>query len=105
MLNISRIFRYDEFRLIYKQDRWVLNMPIVTKLDVVLADRKMPLKELASKVGISPVNLSHLKVGKSKAVRFSTLDGICEVLHCQPGDILVHVPSERADDETAHRIY
>ncbi|HJA65264.1 transcriptional regulator [Lachnoclostridium sp. An169] len=68
---------------------------IIIRLDRVLADRKMRLNELAAKVGISNVNLSYLKTGKVKAIRFSTLDAICRVLRCQPGDIL-----EYADDET-----
>ena len=61
---------------------------IIIRLDRVLADRKMRLNELAARVGISNVNLSYLKTGKVKAVRFSTLDAICKVLGCQPGDIL-----------------
>ena len=63
-------------------------MPIVLRLDRVMADRKMSLNELSDRVGISNVNLSNLKTGKVKAVRFSTLDAICDVLDCQPGDIL-----------------
>ncbi len=61
---------------------------IIIRLDRVLADRKMRLNDLAEKVGISNVNLSYLKTGKVKAIRFSTLDAICRVLECQPGDIL-----------------
>lgn len=61
---------------------------IIIRLDRVLADRKMKLNDLAEKVGISNVNLSYLKTGKGKAIRFSTLDAICRVLECQPGDIL-----------------
>ena len=61
---------------------------IILRLDRMMADRKMSLNELAEKVGISNVNLSNLKTGKVKAVRFSTLDAICKVLKCQPGDIL-----------------
>ncbi|HHW72415.1 MAG TPA: helix-turn-helix transcriptional regulator [Firmicutes bacterium] len=63
-------------------------MPIIVRLDRVLADRKMPLTVLAEKVGISLVNLSNLKTGKVKAIRFSTLEAICRELECQPGDIL-----------------
>ena len=59
-------------------------------LDVVLARRKMSLSELAEKVGITIANLSNLKTGKVRAVRFSTLEKICEVLECQPGDILIY---------------
>ena len=69
-------------------------MSIILRLDRVMADRKMSLNELAEQVGISNVNLSNLKTGKVKAVRFSTLDSICRVLKCQPGDIL-----EYRDDE------
>lgn len=63
-------------------------MAIIVNLDVMLARRKMSLSELAEKVDISIVNLSILKTGKAKAVRFSTLEAICRVLECQPGDIL-----------------
>ena len=63
-------------------------MPIVVNLDVMMAKRKMSLNELSEKVDISLANLSILKTGKAKAVRFSTLEAICEVLDCQPGDIL-----------------
>ena len=63
-------------------------MAIILRLDRVMADRKMPLNELAEKVGISNVNLSNIKTGKISAIRFSTLEKICEVLECQPGDIL-----------------
>jgi putative transcriptional regulator len=63
-------------------------MPIIVNLDVVLAQRKMRLNDLADAVGITPANLSILKTGKARAVRFSTLEAICEVLDCQPGDIV-----------------
>lgn len=63
-------------------------MPIIVNLDVMLARRKMSLTELSEKVGITMSNLSILKKGKAKAVRFTTLQAICEVLECQPGDIL-----------------
>ena len=63
-------------------------MAIVVNLDVMLAKRKMSLTELSEKVGITIANLSILKKGKAKAVRFSTLEAICEVLECQPGDVL-----------------
>ena len=65
-------------------------MAIIVNLDVMLARRKMTLSELAERVGVSVVNLSKLKTGKSRAIRFSTLDAICEVLDCQPGDIIEH---------------
>lgn len=71
-------------------------MPIVVNLDVMLAKRKMRLGELAEKIDISIQNLSVLKTGKARAVRFSTLDAICEALDCQPGDILEFRP----DNET-----
>ncbi|MFH1050084.1 MAG: helix-turn-helix transcriptional regulator [bacterium] len=63
-------------------------MPIIINLDIMLARRKMNLTELSEKIGISLVNLSILKQSKSKAIRFSTLEAICNVLDCQPGDIL-----------------
>ena len=63
-------------------------MPIILRLDRVMADRKMSLNELAVKVGIANVNLSKIKTGKVSAIRFSTLEAICEALDCQPGDIL-----------------
>lgn len=63
-------------------------MAIILRLDRVMADRKISLNELADKVGVANVNLSKLKNGKVSAIRFSTLEAICEVLDCQPGDIL-----------------
>lgn len=63
-------------------------MPIIVNLDVMMAKRKMSLNELSEKVGLTLSNLSILKTGKAKAIRFSTLEAICEVLKCQPGDIL-----------------
>jgi putative transcriptional regulator len=63
-------------------------MAIIIRLDRVLADRKMQMNDLAEKVGISNVNMSNLKTGKVKAIRFSTLEAICKYLNCQPGDIL-----------------
>lgn len=71
-------------------------MAIIVNLDVMLAKRKMSSGELASRIGITQANLSVLKTGKAKAVRFSTLDAICRELRCQPGDIL-----EYADDAMA----
>jgi putative transcriptional regulator len=67
-------------------------MPIIVNLDVVLAQRKMRLNDLADAVGITPQNLSILKTGKARAVRFSTLEAICETLECQPGEILEFRP-------------
>lgn len=66
-------------------------MPIIVNLDVMMARRKMQLQELAGKVDITMANLSILKTGKAKAVRFSTLEAICKALDCQPGDILEFV--------------
>jgi len=63
-------------------------MPIVVNLDVMMAKRKMSLNELSEKVDLTLANLSILKTGKAKAIRFSTLDAICKALDCQPGDIL-----------------
>jgi putative transcriptional regulator len=70
-------------------------MPIIVNLDVMLARRKMPLTDLAEKVDITLPNLSILKTGKAKAVRFSTLEAICEALDCQPGDILEFVSEKK----------
>lgn len=69
-------------------------MAIITRLDRVLADRKMALNELADRVQISVVNLSNLKTGKVRAIRFSTLNAICRELKCQPGDLLEYVSDE-----------
>ncbi|MDG1279179.1 MAG: helix-turn-helix transcriptional regulator [Algoriphagus sp.] len=63
-------------------------MPIIVNLDVMMAKRKMSLNELSERVGLTLANLSILKTGKAKAVRFTTLEAICEALECQPGDIL-----------------
>jgi putative transcriptional regulator len=67
-------------------------MAIVVRLDVELARRKMSVGEFAEQVGLTPANVAVLKNGRAKAVRFSTLEAICRVLDCQPGDILEHVP-------------
>ncbi len=67
---------------------------IIIRLDRILADRKMKLNDLANHVGISHVNLSYLKTGKVKAIRFSTLNAICKILNCQPGDILEYVEDD-----------
>ena len=66
-------------------------MPIVVNLDIMLARRKMSLTELSERVGITIANLSVLKSGKAKAIRFSTLEEICKILDCQPGDILEYM--------------
>jgi len=70
-------------------------MAIIVNLDVMLARRKMKLLELAAAVGITPVNLSVLKTGKARAIRFSTLEALCRVLECQPGDLLEFVAQEK----------
>jgi putative transcriptional regulator len=69
-------------------------MPIIVNLDVVLAKRKMKLTDLANAVGITLANLSILKTGKAKAIRFSTLESLCEHLQCQPADILEYISDE-----------
>ena len=69
-------------------------MPIILRLDRVMADRKVSLNELSEKVGIANVNLSKIKTGKVSAIRFSTLEAICEALDCQPGDILEYKKEE-----------
>jgi len=73
-------------------------MAILVKLDDLLHARRMTLTELAARVGITMVNLSILKTGKARAIRFSTLDAICTALSCQPGDILVFLPDTPQDD-------
>jgi putative transcriptional regulator len=69
-------------------------MPIIINIDVMLAKRKMSVTELANKVGITMANLSVLKNGKARAIRFSTLEAVCKALQCQPGDILEFRESE-----------
>lgn len=75
-------------------------MPIIVNLDVVLAQRKMRLNTLAELVDITPQNLSVLKTGKAKAIRFDTLEKICAVLECQPGDILAFSKEVAVTNET-----
>jgi putative transcriptional regulator len=70
-------------------------MPLVINLDVMMARRKMSLNELSQKVDITLSNLSILKTGKAKAIRFSTLEKICEALECQPGDIMEYIPENK----------
>ena len=69
-------------------------MPIILRLDRVMADRKISLNELSEKVGVANVNLSKMKTGRISAIRFSTLDAICKTLDCQPGDILEYRPDD-----------
>lgn len=73
-------------------------MPIVIRLDVVMAQRKMGLSELAEKVDLTLANLSVLKNDHAKAIRFSTLEAICRALECQPGDIMEYVPEIKEDN-------
>ncbi len=75
-------------------------MPIVINLDVELAKKKMSVSDFAAAIDLTPVNVSVLKNGRAKAVRFSTLDSICRVLGCQPGDILMWVPDDAGDEDT-----
>lgn len=90
----------------YCREKWIshsigqergISMPIIMRLDRVMADRKMSLKELSEKVGVANVNLSKMKTGKISAIRFSTLEAICDVLDCQPGDILEYKRAETGD--------
>ncbi|MBO6827296.1 MAG: helix-turn-helix transcriptional regulator [Sneathiella sp.] len=74
-------------------------MPIIVYLDVMLAKRKMRGKELAKEIGITEQNLSLLRTGKVKGVRFATLERICQVLECQPGDILEYTSDEASSDD------
>ena len=74
-------------------------MPIVVDIDVMLAKRKMPVGALADRVGITPANLAVLKNGRAKAVRFTTLEALCEVLECQPGDLLRWEPEDSAEPQ------
>jgi putative transcriptional regulator len=76
-------------------------MSIIVKLDDMLYSRRMTLTELSEKIGITLANLSVLKTGKARAVRFSTLDAICAALHCQPGDLLEFAPASLADVDKA----
>ncbi len=71
-------------------------MAIRIQLDRVLLERRMSLTELADRVGVTLANLSILKTGKARAIRFSTLDALCRELNCQPGDLLVHAPGPQA---------
>ena len=74
-------------------------MPITVKLDDILHDRRMTLTELADQIGMALANLSILKTGKARAIRFSTLEAICEVLSCQPGDLLEFEPDSAAAEQ------
>ncbi|HYP06084.1 MAG TPA: helix-turn-helix transcriptional regulator [Bryobacteraceae bacterium] len=76
-------------------------MAITVKLDDILHDRRMTLTELADRIGMALANLSILKTGKARAIRFSTLEAICEALSCQPGDILRFEPEQAEREQTA----
>ena len=76
-------------------------MTIILRLDRVMADRKISLNKLAELVGISNVNLSNIKTGKISAVRFSTLNGICKALDCQPGDILEYIEDDEEEESVS----
>ena len=71
---------------------------IVLRLDRMLAERKVSGRELAERIGLSPVNLSRIKTGKVSAVRFSTLEAMCRALDCQPGDLLEYIPDDEVED-------
>lgn len=75
-------------------------MPIITNLDVMMAKRKVSLKDLAERIGISGTNLSLLKTGKVQGVRYRTLEALCRELDCQPGDILEYRPDETGPEDT-----
>ena len=74
-------------------------MPIIANLDVMMAKRKISLNELSERVDLTLSNLSILKTGKAKAIRFTTLDSICKALECQPGDILEYANDEKKNNE------
>ena len=76
-------------------------MPIIVKMDEMLHERRMTLTELSERIGITLANLSVLKTGKARAVRFSTLEAICAALQCQPGDLLEFAPASLADEAAA----
>ena len=78
-------------------------MPIIVNLDVMLAKRKMSMTELSARVGVTMANLSTLKNGRARAVRFSTLEKLCEVLRCQPGDILEYQSEEEIEAQREGR--
>ncbi len=73
-------------------------MPIIINLDVVMAKRKISSTELAEIINITPANLSILKTGKAKAIRFNTLEALCEALNCQPGDILAYIKDDKSKE-------
>lgn len=72
-------------------------MAIVSRLDRVMADRKISVNDLSERINLSPVNISRIRTGKIKAIRFSTLEGMCKELNCQPGDLFEYLPDVEAD--------
>ncbi|HEX6859720.1 MAG TPA: helix-turn-helix transcriptional regulator [Caulobacteraceae bacterium] len=80
-------------------------MAIKVHLDRVLLERRMSLTELADRVGVTIANLSILKTGKARAIRFSTLDALCRELDCRPGDLITYVPGPGSDDEGEEQVY
>lgn len=97
MYSLSAIFRYAA--LLQQLSGKGADMPIIPRLDRVMADRKMSVNELSQRIDISPVNISRMRRGHIKAVRFSTMERICEVLQCQPGDLFEYVSPEPGTDE------
>jgi putative transcriptional regulator len=79
-------------------------VPIIVNLDVVLAKRKMRLNTVAEEVGITAQNLSVLKTGKARAIRFRTLEKLCEILDCQPGDLLAYEPDQAPNSENQREV-
>ena len=90
---------FDKNSYIYQKSK-LHTMAIIINLDVMLARRKMKLNELSRIVGVTVSNLSVLKSGRAKSIRFSTLDAICEALRCQPGNILEYVREQEVDEGT-----
>ena len=92
--NIKRLRLLSYFMITFYLVSYITTMPIIVNLDVMMAKRKISLNELSGKIDITPANLSILKTGKAKAIRFSTLEAICKELNCQPGDILEYQDEE-----------
>lgn len=99
MYSLSAIFRYAALLQQLTKPCKGADMPIIPRLDRVMADRKMSVNELSQRIDISPVNISRMRRGHIKAVRFSTMERICEVLQCQPGDLFEYVSPEPGTDE------
>ena len=84
--------------MVEKTKQPINSMPIIVNLDVMMAKRKISLGELAERIDLTPANLSILKTGKAKAIRFSTLEAICKELDCQPGDIIEYRPDQPSEE-------